>query len=439
MEKTSIKEKLSVSFHTLGCKLNFSETSTISQQFSEKGFKQVQFGKPADITVINTCTVTNSADKKSKQAINKIRKLNPDTFIIVTGCLAQLKSNEISEIEGVDLVLGNQDKFDIFKYYNKFKKKKETPVYSCEIEEETDFKSAFSLSGRTRSFLKVQDGCDYPCTYCTIPEARGKSRNKSIEELCNDAEIIAQNGFKEIILTGVNIGDFGKSNGESFFCLLKNLEKVEGIERIRISSIEPNLLNDEIIQFTKESNKFLSHFHIPLQSGSDKILKLMKRRYNTEIFINKIRKINELLPDAFIGIDVIVGFPGETDDDFNETYSMLERLDIAFIHVFSYSDRDGTPASKMTGKINPQIIKQRSQKLNTLARAKQNNFYKKNIGTIHKVLVESSRSGDSMFGFTDNYIKAEFPYSQDLANKIITAKITGINEKGNAIAEIISS
>ncbi|NOZ34335.1 MAG: tRNA (N(6)-L-threonylcarbamoyladenosine(37)-C(2))-methylthiotransferase MtaB [Chlorobi bacterium] len=426
-----------VSFNTLGCKLNFSETSSIAREFTEKGFEKVQFGEKSDIVVINTCTVTGIADKKCRQAIKKAKKTSPDAFIAVTGCYAQAEADKIAEIPGVDAVLGMNEKFNLFKYFSSFEKQKQTHVYSCEISKINRFDPAFSSGDRTRSFLKIQDGCDYSCTYCTIPSVRGKSRSGSVADIVRQANEIAEKGFKEIILTGVNIGDFGTGTDESFFDLIKALNKVEGIERYRISSIEPNLITDEIIEFTVNSKKFLPHFHIPLQSGSSKILKLMKRRYNTDLFRSKIEKINKLIPDVFLGIDVIVGFPGETEDDFNETYRFLESLNISFLHVFSYSVRPGTQAENMTGKVSAKEIKNRSDLLHQLSDKKHREFYKRFIGTEHKVLFEGAKHGNSMFGFTENYIKTEHPFDENLINKIKDFTITGINKNGNAIGEIV--
>ena len=416
-----------VSYHTLGCKLNFAETSTIARNFAYKGFEKVKFGELANVVVINTCSVTGIADKKCRTAIKKAKKTSPDAFIVVTGCYAQLQAEKIAKIPGVDVVLGADDKFNVFKYFDKFEKLPEAQIHSCEISEVEKFQSAYSSGDRTRSFLKVQDGCDYPCTYCTIPQARGKSRNKTIKSIIEDAKAIAKEGFKEVILTGVNIGDFGKSTGETFFDLIKELDKVQGIERYRISSIEPNLITDEIIDFTAKSGKFLPHFHIPLQSGSDKLLKLMKRRYLTDLFIKKIEKINSTIPDAFIGIDVIVGFPGETDNDFNDTYKLLESLNISFLHVFSYSERPGTLAADMKNKVAKNIIKERSQKLHKLSDIKHKEFYKKNIGKKRKVLLEATNHDNFMFGFTENYIKIQIPYNKKLINSIIDIELNEDN------------
>ena len=424
-----------VSLHTLGCKLNFSETSTIARDFAGKGFERVKFGDESDVVVINTCTVTGIADKKCRQAIKKAKKTSPDAFIVITGCYAQAEADKISKMPGVDVVLGMEEKFNLFDHFDDFVKQKDAVVYSCETNEISRFDTAYSSGDRTRSFLKVQDGCDYPCTYCTIPNVRGKSRSGTVDETVEKAKEIAGKGFKEIILTGVNIGDFGKGTDESFFDLIKELDKVSGIERYRISSIEPNLITDEIIEFTVNSNKFLPHFHIPLQSGSDKILNLMKRRYNTELFRNKIERINQLIPNAFLGIDVIVGFPGETDDDFNDTCNFLESMNISFLHVFSYSVRPGTPAEHMTGKVPGNIIKNRSEQLHQLSDIKHKAFYKRFINTEHKVLFEGAKHNNSMFGFTENYIKVEVPYDIELINKIKYLKIKGINTTGNVSGE----
>ncbi len=426
-----------VSFHTLGCKLNFSETSSIAREFTDKGFEKVQFGEKSDIVVINTCTVTGIADKKCRQAIKKAKKTSPDAFIAVTGCYAQAEAEKIAEIPGVDAVLGMNEKFNLFKYFSSFEKQKQAHIYSCEISEIQRFDSAFSSGERTRSFLKIQDGCDYPCSYCTIPSVRGKSRSNSVAETVKQAEKIAELGFKEIILTGVNIGDFGSGNNETFFDLIKALNKVKGVERYRISSIEPNLITYEIIEFTANSKKFLPHFHIPLQSGSDKILKLMKRRYNTDLFRNKIEKINQLIPDAFLGIDVIVGFPGETEKDFENTFEFLNSLNISFLHVFSYSVRSGTIAENMPEKVSAKEIKRRSEELHLLSEKKHEEFYRKFTGTKHKVLFEGAKHGNSMFGFTENYIKTEVSYNENLINKIVDFQITGINKNGNAEGIVI--
>ncbi len=429
---------MKVAFHTLGCKLNFSETSTIAREFKQKGFERVNFGEPADVIVLNTCTVTEFADKKCEQAIAKAKKQSPNAFIAVTGCYAQSDAEKISKLPGVDIVLGMNEKFNIFQHVSNFTKiESEAEVHSCETSDIKSFDGAFSSGDRTRSFLKVQDGCDYPCTYCKIPSVRGKSRNKSISATVKDAQLIANEGFKEIILTGVNIGDFGKTTGESFFDLIKALDVVEGIERIRISSVEPNLLTDEIIDFCKESNKFLPHFHIPLQSGSNKILREMKRRYNRERFADRVAKIKEIMPDAFIGVDVIVGFPGETDTDLDDTVQFLADLDISFLHVFSYSVRSGTPAAELPDKVRRETIVKRSERLHELSEQKHLEFYQKFVGQTREVLWESKKSGGVMFGFTDNYIKVETAFDKTLVNKKTWVVLKKVLENATMQCEIL--
>lgn len=426
------KNKLrQVAFHTLGCKLNFSETSTIARKFKDNGFDVVNFNSPADIYVINTCSVTDQADKKCRQIIKKIQHQSPEAYIAVVGCYAQLNPEEIASNLGVDLVLGTKEKFNIIEHVDELGKNKTPLIYSCEIEKIENFDSSHSEADRTRSFLKVQDGCDYSCAYCTIPLARGKSRNKSISELVSETERIASSGIKEIILSGVNIGDFGKSTGESFFELIKNLEKVAGIKRIRISSIEPNLLNDEIIEYVSRSKKFLNHFHIPLQSGCNKILAKMQRRYNRELFESRIHKIKSLMPDAFIGVDVIAGFPGETDADFAETFSFLEKTEASFYHVFSYSERRNTKSAEMKNKVPGNIISVRSKKLHELAHKKHSEFYIQNIGKEANVLFESSKRDGKMFGFTENYIKIETTYNKELIGQIKPVILNSIALSGN--------
>jgi len=417
-----------VAFQTLGCKLNFSESSTIARDFTENGFSRVKFNEKADVYVINTCTVTDQADKKCRQAVKKITKQNPDAVVAVVGCYAQLKPDEISNIPGVDIVLGANEKFKLFHFIEEFEQEKAPITHSCEIDEVEQFDAAYSSGDRTRSFLKIQDGCDYPCTYCTIPKARGKSRNNNIEQTLKQANEIAAKGYKEIVLTGVNIGDFGQSTNESFFELIQQLDEVKGVERYRISSIEPNLLSDEIIEFVANSKSFLPHFHIPLQSGTNEILKLMKRRYNRERFASRIEKIKELIPDAFIGVDVIVGFPGETNELFNETYLFLESLDISFLHVFSYSERPGTGSVTIPDKNSSKVIADRSKALHRLSDKKHKAFYKKNIGTSHKVLIEAKNNSGKMYGFTENYLKVELDYQSDLINKIKQVTLDDLQE-----------
>jgi len=396
--------KKKVAFHTLGCKLNFAESSTISRSFPGDRFERVPANSKADIYVINTCSVTDAADRKCRQAIKKFISLSPEALIAVVGCYAQLKPQEISAIPGVDLVLGTNEKFDIAEYLNNFKKKSAPEIHSCDLNSSNAFHQSFSLGDRTRSFLKVQDGCDYSCSYCTIPKARGISRNPEISSIVSEAEKIAESGIKEIVLTGVNIGDFGRSTGNSFHELLQKLIKVDGIERYRISSIEPNLLTDEIIEMAARKRKILPHFHIPLQSGSNKILGLMRRRYNRELFADRINVIRKKIPDAGIGADVIVGFPGETATDFEDTYKFLKDLTLTYLHVFTFSERPGTPAEKMPDKVIHEEKDARSKRLISMSDDKSLDFYRQNIGTETQVLFERSRSEGSITGFTSNYI-----------------------------------
>ena len=426
-----------IAFHTLGCKLNFSETATLSRLFIDEGFERVDFSQKADIYVINTCTVTGTADKKCKQAIRKAVKQNSQAVVIVTGCFAQLKPQEIVNIPGVSLVLGANEKLNIEKYLEQINNKKAPEIHSCEITEVDNFFSAYSLNERTRSFLKVQDGCDYPCTYCTIPKARGKSRNGSIAEIIKQAEDIASHGVKEIILTGVNIGDFGKTTGESFLDLIKALDRVEGIHRIRISSIEPNLLTDEIIEYVAQSKRLMPHFHIPLQSGSDTMLKTMKRRYNTTLFREKVELINRLIPDAAIGVDVIVGFSSELDEYFAEAEDFINSLDIMNLHVFTYSEREGTPAVDIKPTVPIEKRKERSRQFHILSDKKQRVFNERFLNTVRPVLMETTNDKGVMYGFTDNYIKVELPFDESLKNKIIDVKLTAVLENGNMKAELI--
>lgn len=427
-----------IAFYTLGCKLNFSETSTLARAFVNNGFKVVPASHVADVYLINTCSVTESADKKCRQAIRKFIKQSPTAIIAVTGCYAQLKPETIAAIEGVDLVVGADLKGNVAELVNNIREKGNTRVFSCEINEVDSFFQAFSSGDRTRSFLKVQDGCDYKCSYCTIPMARGKSRNIPIADILKEAEQIAASGIKEVVLTGVNIGDFGKTTGESFFDLIKALDKTEGIERYRISSIEPNLLTDELIEYVSRSSKFLPHFHIPLQSGSNHILGLMRRRYKREVFASRLEYIRRLMPDAFIGVDVIVGFPGETDEDFNSAYDFLKELSPSYLHIFPYSERPNTPTVSMEGKVNPSVINSRVNQLNELCSRLHTNFYKKNIGKTAKVLFESSKYGNMMHGFTENYIKVEAPYQKNLCNIVTFVKLTQLADSGNMRAETLA-
>jgi threonylcarbamoyladenosine tRNA methylthiotransferase MtaB len=429
--------KKKIAFHTLGCKLNFSETSTISRSFPEDQYERVQVNDKADIYVINTCSVTEAADRKCRQNIAKIRNLNPEAFIAVVGCYAQLKPDEISSIPGVDLVLGTNEKFDINRYITSIGKKKIPEIHSCEIISSDNYNASFSMGDRTRSFLKIQDGCDYNCSYCTVPLARGKSRNQSIASIINEAKEIAERGIKEIILTGVNVGDFGKTTGESFFVLLKELVKTDGIERFRISSIEPDLLTDEIIGMAVENGKILPHFHIPLQSGCDKILGLMRRRYHREVFYNRVALIRKLIPLAYIGADVIVGFPGETEHDFEETYDFLNSLSLSSLHVFPFSERSGTPGYNMPGKVLSSTKEERSKRLISLSGNKKKEFYLQNIGVEARVLFEGTKKDGMITGFTGNYIRVVHPRQIQPTGDIKNVKLTGLSENGNMICEIL--
>ena len=398
-----------VAFYTLGCKLNFSETSTISRQLTDLGFSKSEFNNGADLFVINTCSVTENANKECRRIIRKAKKISPQSNVIITGCYAQLKPESISNIEGVDMVVGANEKFNIPKLLKNFSNKT-TEIHGCSINNLNYF-SSFSLQDRTRSFLKVQDGCDYPCTYCTIPLARGKSRSDNIQNIVKNAKEIAKNGIKEIVLTGVNIGDF-KEDKQRFIDLIRELEKVQGIERYRISSIEPNLITDEIIDFVKRSNKFMPHFHIPLQSGSDNILRLMKRRYNTGLYFEKIKKIKQEIPNVCLGADVIVGFPGEDDNEFNKTLNFIKDLDISYLHVFSYSERENTKAILMDNKVPKNKISERSKMLRILSNKLQRKFYLNYQETEQSVLFEQDNKDGFMHGFTKNYIKVKVPFDK---------------------------
>ena len=424
---------MKVAFKTLGCKLNYSETSSISREFVKKGYQKVPFEEPSDIYVINTCSVTQNADKEFKYLVNKVKKKNPNSSVIAIGCYAQLKPKKISSIPGVDLVLGADKKFDILNYIN-LDKTENKNIHSCEINSVDFFKTSFSLGDRTRSFLKVQDGCDYKCTYCTIPQARGKSRSGKISELINNAKYLVSNGVKEIVLTGVNIGDYGifdiktKKRETSFYELISNIDMIAGLERVRISSIEPNLLTDEIIDFVHQSSSFVEHFHIPLQSGSDKILRLMKRRYLRNLYFHRVEKIKELMPHCCIGVDVIVGFPGETDEDFNDTYNFLRNLNISYLHVFSYSERDNTPSLHIKNKVPKKIRALRSKILRKLSDEKKENFYRLNLNKVRPVLFESKNYDGYIFGYTDNYIRVKTTWSKKLIDNIIDCKLVGIDD-----------
>ena len=426
-----------VSFHTLGCKLNFSETSTIARQFENGGFIRASKGDISDICVINSCSVTDNADKKCRNLIRKLIKQSPNALIAVTGCYAQLKPQEIANIEGVDLVIGNNNKGELFEKITSLSQKGETAIYSCDSDQLTNFFASFSTGDRTRAFLKVQDGCNYKCSYCTIPYARGASRNISIAELVAEANQIAQTGQKEIVITGINTGDFGRTTNENFIDLLKGLESVEGIERFRISSIEPNLLTDEIIEFTSKSDKFQPHFHIPIQSGSDKILGLMRRRYTTASFEERINAVRGSIPNVFFGIDVIVGFPGESDVEFNETYNFLKKIKPAYLHVFPYSERPGTPAIDFEGKVSPQDSAKRVHKLTELCAELHEEFVSKYIGIEAVALMESGRKDGMMFGYTENYIKVSIPFNKELVNKLVKVKVESLGDNGDMCSSFI--
>lgn len=414
-----------VAFYTLGCKLNFAETSTISHYFENEGYKIVAFNEFADVYVINTCSVTAHANKKSRNAISRAKHKNPEAIIIATGCYAQLNPEDIEDIHGVDYIVGANDKDKIKDIIQNIQKKETSLIITTNHKDMTNFFPSSSYGERTRSFFKIQDGCDYFCSYCTIPYARGRSRNESISDSIVRAEDIASKGIKEIILTGVNIGDFGKSTGETFYDLLLALTNVDGIERIRLGSIEPNLLTDEIINLVAKSQKLMPHFHIPLQSGSDTMLQMIRRRYDTKLFRSKIEKVRTILPNSFIGIDLIIGLNGETDELFEETTNFVKSLDISFIHHFQYSEREGTPAVEFIPKTNPQTKHKRAEIINKISNLKHKEFQNKQIGSKHVVLFESSIKNDTMFGFTDNYIKVATQYDKQLINTIREVEITG--------------
>ena len=429
--------KRRVSFHTLGCKLNFSESSTIARQFEQGGFERVGANEPADICVVNSCSVTEHADKKCRNIIRRLHRKNPNAIIAVTGCYAQLKPYEIANIEGVDIVLGNNDKGDLYKRTLELGTKGNAQVYSCDCEEISRFFAAFSSADRSRSFLKVQDGCDYKCAYCTIHYARGSSRNMPIADIVAEAREVAASGMKEIVITGVNTGDFGRTTGEKFIDLLKALNEVDGIERYRISSIEPNLITDEIIEFCAASPKFQHHFHIPLQSGSDRILGLMRRRYTSAKFADRIRKIRSLMPDAFIGIDVITGFPGETEENFMETYNLLAEQKPSFLHIFPFSERPGTPAVDMPDKVPSFISTERVERLEQLNQKLHYEFCASMMGKEAEVLFESTMRGGMMYGYTGNYVRVKAPYRRDLINQISRVRLTSIEPNCDSLAEIL--
>jgi len=430
-----------VAFYTLGCKLNFSETSTIGRLFTDAGYAVVEFQDQADVYVINTCSVTEHADKKCRKVVKEALKYSPNAFVTIVGCYAQLKPQEISEIEGVDMVLGAAEKFRIVEYITDLTKQPKAIIHQQNIEKVNhNFIASYSIGDRTRTFLKVQDGCDYPCTYCTIPLARGASRSDTIENVVNRARMIAESGVKEIVLTGVNLGDFGIRNGareDKFFDLVTALDEVDGIERIRISSIEPNLLSNEIIEFVASSKRFVPHFHIPLQSGSDKILGLMRRRYRTDLYVERVAKIKEVMPHCCIGVDVIVGFPGETKEDFLDTYQFLNQLDISYLHVFTYSERELTAAAEMKGVVAGSERNERSKMLHILSDKKRRAFYQSQIGSNAEVLFEADQKMGYMHGFTKNYVKVRAKYDPVMVNELKAVKLLEITADGEVeVAEL---
>ena len=420
-----MEPRRTVAFHTLGCKLNFSETSTLSRLMENEGFEKKEFGSQADVYVINTCSVTDNADKECRQLVRRIQRKAPESVVVITGCYAQLKSAEIAAIPGVDLVLGAAEKFNIAQHIQNFTKGDSTLICSCDIDDVSGFNPSFSINDRTRTFLKVQYGCDYNCSFCTIPMARGKSRSDSIENVVNNAKALAANGVKEIVLTGVNLGDFGKGPGgdkkhaETFFDLVQELEKVDGIERYRISSIEPNLLTNDIIAFVAQSNKFMPHFHIPLQSGSNEILATMRRRYKRELYADRVSLIKTLMPHCAIGVDVIVGFPGESEEHFNETLNFLHELDISYLHVFTYSERDQTKALEIKPVVPINTRNERNKTLRNLSFMKQQYFTNLHSGQTRKVLFESHQKNNMMEGYTDNYITITTPYRAEWVIQLV--------------------
>jgi len=438
-----------VAFYTLGCKLNFSETSTIARGFSEEGFERVDFSEPADMYVINTCSVTENADKRFKTIVKKAQQANPDAFVAAIGCYAQLKPEELAGVDGVDLVLGATEKFKITDYIHDILNRpstalRMTEIHSCEIEDANFYVGSYAIGDRTRAFLKVQDGCDYKCTYCTIPMARGISRSDTLKNVLKNAAEISAQGIKEIVLTGVNIGDYGKGefgnkkHEHTFFDLVKALDEVEGIQRLRISSIEPNLLKNETIDFVAQSDSFVPHFHIPLQSGSDEMLKRMRRRYMSGLYVDRVRKIRETMPHACIGVDVIVGFPGETDELFLETYHFLNELDISYLHVFTYSERENTPAAEMDGVVPHKVRKKRSKMLRGLSAKKRRAFYESQLGAICRVLFEGENKAGYIHGFTENYVKVKSPWNPGLVNTLHKVELTEIAEDGLVRFEFVA-
>ncbi|MEI6899163.1 MAG: tRNA (N(6)-L-threonylcarbamoyladenosine(37)-C(2))-methylthiotransferase MtaB [Bacteroidota bacterium] len=423
-------EKKTVAFHHFGCKVNFAEASSISRDFKEKGYEMADFHEKADIYVISSCIVTAVAEKKCRAAIRQAHKLNPESKIAVIGCFSELKSAELQQIEGVSLILGNAAKFNLLEEIERLEKPGETELYHGGIPDLKAFVPSFSYGDRTRSFLKIQDGCDYYCSYCTIPLARGHSRSDTIANVVENTRKIIDEGIREMVLTGVNIGDFGRNNNEKLIDLLKALDEIPNAPRIRISSIEPDLLNDEIIDFIAQSKHFMPHFHIPLQSGCDRILSLMKRKYNTALYASRVQKIREVLPNACIAADLIVGFPGETEEDFNETLHFIESTDISYLHVFTYSARENTLASKMGGQVQDSIRKKRSEMLHKLSDQKKLSFYKENTGKMARILFESDHSKGFMHGFSENYIKVKTPFKPDLINQVLEVNLDRLDDEG---------
>ncbi|MFY0688676.1 MAG: tRNA (N(6)-L-threonylcarbamoyladenosine(37)-C(2))-methylthiotransferase MtaB [Cyclobacteriaceae bacterium] len=422
-----------VALYTLGCKLNFSESSTIGRMFTDRGYEKVDFTDHPDIFVINTCSVTENADKKCRKIVKEAKRISPNSFVAIIGCYAQLKPKEISEIPGVNAVLGAAEKFRMFDYFDEFVPKDQSVIHASEIKEANTFHSSYSIADRTRTFLKVQDGCNYGCAFCTIPLARGKSRSDSISNIIAHAKEIAKTDVKEVVLTGVNIGDFGIQNGkrkENFLNLIKELDKVENIERFRISSIEPNLLSDDIIAFVTQSNRFVPHFHIPLQSGSDTILSAMNRRYLSDLYKKRVERIKQLAPQTCIGVDVITGFPGETEEEFMTTYKFLTELDISYLHVFTYSERPNTQAIDMEGSVALEERQRRSKMLRGLSEKKKRFFYEQHLGKTATVLFEEDVENGQMHGFTENYIRIEAKFDPLLINELKSVELVGINEKG---------
>ena len=438
LESSEVKRNIStIAFHTLGCKLNFSESSYISKSLQKNDYNIVNFNEFADAYIINTCSVTDNADKKFKYLVKQAQKINQNAFIAAIGCYAQLKPKELLSVDGVDLVLGAADKFNLLEYLKNIDSDYSNKVHSCNINEVNFFKESYSLNHRTRAFLKVQDGCDYKCSFCTIPLARGKSRSNSISNVIENVYKIASQNIKEIVLTGINLGDFGKTENtelnSNFFDLIKELDSLDLDIRFRISSIEPNLLSDEIISFISTSTKFVHHFHIPLQSGSDSILRLMRRRYDTELYKSRIEKINKLMPDACIGVDVIVGFPGEDDDLFLESMSFLENLNVSYLHVFTYSERDNTHAISLPNSVDANVRAKRSRLLRLLSSRKKATFYERNVGSIQDVLFESEEKNGFIEGFSSNYIRFRRPWDSNLIGTIVKSIFVNIDSEGFAI------